>query len=90
MPSPARPALPPTTIPFWWPGGGCSASAKALRWSACFTLYLVSRGWSHAGLGLACFGAGFVIVRLVCGNLPDRLGGVPVAVVSLAVEACGQ
>jgi MFS family permease len=29
-------------------------------------------------------------VRLVCGHLPDRIGGAPVAIVSLAVEACGQ
>ncbi|MFX9089557.1 arabinose transporter, partial [Acinetobacter baumannii] len=57
---------------------------------AFFSLYLVSRGWPHAGLGLTCFGAGFVIVRLACGSLPDRLGGVPVAVISLLVEACGQ
>jgi len=57
---------------------------------AFFSLYFLSRDWPHAGLGLTCFGLGFVVVRLTCGHLPDRIGGAPVAVVSLAVEACGQ
>jgi MFS family permease len=57
---------------------------------AFFSLYFLSRGWPYAGLGLTCFGVGFVLVRLFCGGLPDRIGGTPVAIVSLIVEACGQ
>ncbi|HEX4150265.1 MAG TPA: arabinose transporter, partial [Pirellulales bacterium] len=57
---------------------------------AFFSLYVLSRGWPYAGLGLTCFGLGFVLIRLLCGHLPDRIGGTPVAIVSLAVEACGQ
>ena len=57
---------------------------------AFFSLYFLSRGWPYSGFGLTVFGAGFVLVRLVCGDLPDRLGGTPVALVSLLVEACGQ
>ncbi|MBN8746903.1 Major Facilitator Superfamily protein [Xylophilus ampelinus] len=57
---------------------------------AFFPLYVMSRGWGGAGWGLSCFGAGFVAVRLLCGTLPDRLGGVPVALASLAVEVAGQ
>ncbi len=57
---------------------------------AFFALYFLSRGWSYAGFGLTCFGAGFVLVRLLFGHLPDKIGGTPVALVSLAVEACGQ
>jgi MFS family permease len=57
---------------------------------AFFTLYFFSRGWPYAGLGLTFFGAGFVLVRFLFGHLPDRIGGVPVAAVSLAVEALGQ
>jgi MFS family permease len=57
---------------------------------AFFALYFLSRGWPHAGLGLTFFGVGFILVRLVCGHLPDRMGGTSVAIVSLAVEASGQ
>ncbi|MBI1205085.1 MAG: MFS transporter [Rhodopseudomonas sp.] len=57
---------------------------------AFFSLYFISRGWPNASLGLTFFGVGFVLVRLLCGHLPDRIGGTPVAMVSLAVEACGQ
>ncbi|WP_372069845.1 MFS transporter (plasmid) [Tistrella mobilis] len=57
---------------------------------AFFVLLFLNRGWAHAGLGLAAFGAGFVLVRILFGHLPDRLGGLPVAMASLAVEAAGQ
>jgi MFS family permease len=57
---------------------------------AFFALYFLSRGWPYAGLGLTFFGVGFVLVRLFCGHLPDRIGGTPVAIASLSVEACGQ
>lgn len=57
---------------------------------AFFSLYFISRSWPYAGLGLTMFGSGFVLVRLLFGHLPDRLGGTRVAFVSLAVEACGQ
>ncbi|WP_138466218.1 MFS transporter [Poseidonocella sp. HB161398] len=57
---------------------------------AFFPLYFLAEGWDGAGLGLTAFGTGFVLVRLVFGGLPDRLGGLPVAIVSLAVEAAGQ
>ncbi|WP_331000138.1 arabinose transporter [Acetobacter garciniae] len=53
-------------------------------------LLFLHRHWPHASLGLTFFGTAFVLVRLFCGHLPDRIGGVRVAVVSLAVETCGQ
>ena len=57
---------------------------------AFFPLYFLANGWHGAGWGLSAFGLGFVAVRLVAGALPDRLGGIPVALVSLAVETVGQ
>lgn len=57
---------------------------------AFISLYFTNMGWSHAGLGLTCFGAGFVVVRIFCGGLPDKIGGVRVAMVSLFVETAGQ
>ena len=52
---------------------------------AFFTLYFRGQHWPYAGLGLTAFGAGFVLVRVFFGHLPDRIGGLPVAVESLAM-----
>lgn len=57
---------------------------------AFFALDFMARGWSHAGLGLTAFGGGFVLVRVLFGHLPDRAGGLTVAIASLTVEAIGQ
>lgn len=75
----------------WRPGlavGLQGVSFAAL--GAFFSLYVLSKGWAHASLGLTFFGVGFVAMRLLCGHLPDRIGGRPVALASLCVEACGQ
>lgn len=45
---------------------------------------------AYAGLGLTAFGAGFVLVRLSAGHLPNRIGGFTVAIASLDIEAVGQ
>lgn len=52
-------------------------------------LYYASRGWTDAALSLSIFGGCFIGIRLVFGNVIDRFGGYRVAIVSLAVEACG-
>lgn len=54
------------------------------------SLDFVAHRWPRAWLGLTCFAAGFVLMRILGGRLPDRLGGVRVALFSLAVEAIGQ
>jgi MFS family permease len=70
------------------PSSACKASASPR--SGRSPSYFLHRNWSHAGLGLTAFGSGFVLVRLLCGHLPDRVGGLPVAIGSLAIEAIGQ
>jgi len=75
----------------WWHGiVVCLQGIGFAAIGAFFVLYFLDRNWSHAGLGLTAFGTGFVLARLMLGRLPDRVGGLPVAIGSLAVEALGQ
>ena len=39
------------------------------------SLYFAMRGWGHAGLVMTAFGIGFILMRIVFGHLPDRIGG---------------
>jgi len=57
---------------------------------AFISLYFNDQGWPYAGAGLSLFGIGFVISRILFGALPDKIGGVKVALVSLVVETIGQ
>lgn len=54
------------------------------------SLLFVSEGWEHAGAAQSCFDEAFVGVQVVFGSLPDKIGGMKVAMVSFAVEAVGQ
>jgi MFS family permease len=53
------------------------------------SLYFAAQHWGHAGLVMTAFGAGFILVRLVFGSLPDRMSGYTVAFWSSVVEAAG-
>lgn len=57
---------------------------------AFFSLYFLSKNWPHGELGLTGFGIGFIAMRILCGHLPDKIGGTRVAIASLFVEAIGQ
>jgi MFS family permease len=52
-------------------------------------LAMTDRGIAGGALLLSLFGAAYVIVRLLAGGLPDRLGPKPVILVSAAMEATG-
>ncbi len=95
------PGVPPaggTRLPFtrvigriWLPGLGLALGTVAFAAMAAFlVLDYAAHGWPGAGLALTGYAAGFILLRLVGGHLPDRLGGVPVALGSLAIEALGQ
>jgi MFS family permease len=75
----------------WEPGlalGLAGVGSAAI--GAFMALLFLRQGWPHAGLGLSCFGGAFVLVRILFGHLPDRMGAIPVALVSIAIEAVGQ
>jgi MFS family permease len=75
----------------WREGLGLMLSGVGLAALSAFaSLYFAARGWSHAGVVMTCFGAGFIFMRLVLGHLPDRFGGYRVAFLSLGIEAVGQ
>jgi len=96
----ARPYASPTgqRLPFhrvigqiWREGLGLTLQGVGLSGLTAFaSLYFAARGWADAGWVMTAFGFGFILVRLVLGHLPDRIGGYRVAVGSLAVEAVGQ
>jgi len=53
------------------------------------TLYFFHRGWQGAALSLTIYGLSFMGVRLVFPRVIERVGGFPVAIVSLVAEAAG-
>lgn len=90
-PAGQRPSLSAVLGKIWLPGSivGLQGIGFAAI-GAFFVLHFLQQGWSYSGLGLAAFGGGFVLMRFTCGHLPDRIGGLPVATGSLAVEVVGQ
>lgn len=50
----------------------------------------LQRGWPYEGMGLSCFGVGYVVMRIGIGHLPDRIGGIRVALFSFVLEAAGM
>ena len=75
----------------WREGLGLMLQGVGLSGLTAFaSLYFAMRGWGHAGLVMTAFGVGFILMRMVFGHLPDRIGGYRVALWSLGIEAIGQ
>ncbi len=86
-----RPASLGTVVRAIWPPGlGLVLASGGFGTIAAFlSLRYAALGWGGAGLGLSAFGAAYILARLLFAGLPDRIGGVPVATVSLLIEAAG-
>jgi MFS family permease len=53
------------------------------------TLFFASRHWGHAAIALSAFGGFFILSRLLFVSSIARQGGLRVACISFASEACG-
>lgn len=72
------------------PGASLALAAAGFAALAAFAvLHLEARGVAGGVLALNAFSAAYVLVRLVLGDLPDRLGPRRVAVACAVVEAVG-
>lgn len=58
--------------------------------TAFIALLFAARDWGNASLAFTAFGLAFIVARLFCGHLPDKLGGARVALVCVLIEAVGQ
>ena len=74
----------------WPPGLGLVLASGGFGTIAAFlALRYAAMGWGGAGLALTGFGAAYIASRITFAGLPDRLGGIRVAVVCLAIERAG-
>jgi predicted MFS family arabinose efflux permease len=72
------------------PGLGLTLCSMGYAMLTAFAVLLfVERGWEGGALAVTFMGIGFIVGRLLFGQLPDQLGGARVALVCVLVEAFG-
>lgn len=75
----------------WKSGTGLALSSFGFGGIASFiTLYFIQQSWQGAYLAITAFGTGYIIVRIFLADMPDKIGGAKVAMISLVVEIAGQ
>jgi MFS family permease len=85
-----RPAFAKVAGAVWLPGLGSALSSLGFGAIIAFVVLLFAeRGWSHGWLAYTVFATAFILTRLILGDLPDRVGGAKVAMVSVLIEAAG-
>lgn len=74
----------------WIPGVGLAFSSLGFGAIMTFIILLYSnKGWDSGWLALTLFALSFVIVRVIWGHLPDRIGGAKIALIFAIVETLG-
>src|SRR3954452_7473006 len=85
-----RPALLRVLGTVWVPGLGAAFGSVGFGAIIAFgSLLFAERGWSPVWLAFSTFAAALIVARVLCGHLPDRLGGAKVALTCALVEAVG-
>ncbi|HVI35431.1 MAG TPA: MFS transporter, partial [Gaiellales bacterium] len=83
-----RPALLRVLGTVWVPGLGAAFGSVGFGAIIAFgSLLFAERGWSPVWLVFSAFAAALIVARVLCGHLPDRLGGAKVALTCALVEA---
>jgi MFS family permease len=98
--APMRGVTPPPPAPaglrkvldvVWLPGTALALSGVGFSAIMTFaSLLYASRHWSPAWLAFTALSLAFIFGRAVLGHLPDKLGGIRIALACILVEAAGQ
>src|SRR5258705_7240164 len=85
-----RPAFRDVVRAIWVPGVALALSGVGFAAIITFVpLLFVDRGWGQAWIPLTAFSAAFMVARVAFGHVPDRMGGVRVALFCMLIEAAG-